>query len=58
MAKVKEQALIAEIAEKERIRKLRQEILEAQEQQERERYLAEIKAAHEKRLAEEALQRQ
>ena len=29
MARVKEQALIAEIAEKERLRKLRQEILEA-----------------------------
>lgn len=33
------------------------EIREAREQQERERYLADIKAAHEKRLAEEEMQR-
>jgi hypothetical protein len=49
---------MAEIAEKERLRKIDQELREAREQQERERYMAEIKAAHEQRLAEEALARQ
>lgn len=49
---------MAEIAEKERLSKIEAEMRELREQQERERYMAEIKAAHEKRLAEEALAEQ